>query len=130
MEAKLLNGLALAYLGDSVFELEIRQYLLNSGITKVNNLNKKCVEFTKGLSQAKFINYLISNNVLTEEEINYYKKGRNSHIQSVRHNIDIKSYLDATGFESLIGYLYIENKERLKYIIDLIIEKKEGNEIE
>ena len=125
MDYNQLNGLSLAYLGDAVFELHIREYLLNCGYTKVKVLNKKCVDFCSGKSQAGFIFDLINDKILTEEEINIYKRGRNSHVGSVRKNIDIEVYLAATGFEAVIGYLYLSNKERLNYIIDLIIKRKE-----
>jgi ribonuclease-3 family protein len=67
---------------------------------------------------------------LTENEIQVYKRGRNSHINSVRKNIDIETYLSATGFEALIGYLYLSNKERLDEIINLILKWKEDKDSE
>ena len=125
MDYKQLNGLTLAYLGDAVFELHIREYLINKGYTKVNTLNKRCIDFTSGKNQAYFIYKMINDKILTDDEYEIYKRGRNSHVGSVRKNIDIETYLSATGFEALIGYLYIYDKERLDYIIDLIIKQKE-----
>ena len=125
MDYNQLNGLSLAYLGDAVFELHIREYLLNKGFSKVKVLNKKCVEFTSGKNQANFIYWLINDNILNDEELAIYKRGRNSHIGSVRKNIDVETYLSATGFEAVIGYLYLKNKERLEEIINLIIKRKE-----
>jgi ribonuclease-3 family protein len=130
MDYNQLNGLSLAYLGDAVFELSIREYLLNKGYTKVNVLNKRCVEYTSGKNQALFIYFLINDKILTENEIQVYKRGRNSHINSVRKNIDIETYLSATGFEALIGYLYLSNKERLDEIINLILKWKEDKDSE
>lgn len=127
MDYNQLNGLSLAYLGDAVYELRIREYLLNKGYTKVNTLNKKCVEFTSGKKQADFIYYLINDKILNDSELQIYKRGRNSHIGSVRKNIDIETYLSATGFEALIGYLYLSDKNRLDEIMDLIIKRKEEN---
>ena len=67
--------------------------------------------------------HLLNENLLSDEEINYYKRGRNSHVNSNRKNIDIKTYLDATGFEALIGYLYLDNQiERLEEIINIVID--------
>ena len=80
------------------------------GITKVNNLHKRVVEYTSGEAQAKTIKAFLNDNVLTEEEISIYKRGRNSHVNSNRKNIDLANYLDATGFEALIGYLYLSEK--------------------
>ena len=130
MDYNLLNGLSLAYLGDAVYELHIREHLLNKGYTKVNTLNIKCVEDTSGKNQANFIYFLINDKILTDDEIQIYKRGRNSHINSVRKNIDIDLYLAATGFEALIGYLYLSNKERLEEIIGLIIKRKEEEDSE
>ena len=127
MDYNQLNGLSLAYLGDAVFELIIREYLLNKGYSKVNTLNKKCVEFTSGKAQADFIYFLINGKILDNDELNIYKRGRNSHIGSVRKNIDVETYLAATGFEALIGFLYLRDKDRLNDIIKLIIERKEEN---
>ncbi|MCR5350062.1 MAG: ribonuclease III [Acholeplasmatales bacterium] len=118
----LLNGLSLAYIGDSVYEVYIRKYVLSKGVTKVNNLHKKVVNYTSGLAQSNIIHYLMENNMLSEEEIQIFKRGRNSHINTSRKNLDLQDYLDATGFESLIGYLYLNNNiERLEEIIKISI---------
>jgi ribonuclease-3 family protein len=125
MDANLYNGLSLAYIGDAVFEIYVRKYVLSLGVTKVNNLHKKVVEYTSGEAQAKIIKDFINNNVLTEEEISIYKRGRNSHVNSNRKNIDLANYLDATGFEALIGYLYLKgNVERLEELINFILVSK------
>ena len=122
MDANLYNGLTLAYIGDAIYEVYVRKYALSLGLTKVNNLHKKVIEFTKGEAQAKAIKELIASGVLTEEEIAIYKRGRNSHINSNRKNIDLANYLDATGFEALIGYLYLSEKiERLEELINLTL---------
>ncbi len=125
MDANLYNGLSLAYIGDAVFEIYVRKHVLSLGVTKVNNLHKKVVEYTSGEAQAKIIKDFINNNVLTEEEISIYKRGRNSHVNSNRKNIDLANYLDATGFEALIGYLYLKgNVERLEELINFILVSK------
>ena len=123
MDANLLNGLSLAYIGDAIYEVYIRDYILSLGYSNVNRLHKKACEFTSGVSQSKFIRYFLDNNILTEEEQSIYKRGRNSHNHSVRKNIDIQSYMEATGFEAVIGYLYInQNPERIKELINICIE--------
>lgn len=123
MDANLLNGLSLAYIGDAIYEVYIREYILSLGYSNVNRLHKKACEFTSGVSQSKFIRYFLDNNILTEEEQSIYKRGRNSHNHSVRKNIDIQSYMEATGFEAVIGYLYInKNPERIKELINICIE--------
>ena len=122
MQASMYNGLCLAYIGDSIYEIYIRKYILSLGITKVKDLHKRVTEFTCGEAQANAMYYLLNENILSESEISYYKRGRNSHVNSNRKNIDIKTYLDATGFEALIGYLYLDNQiERLEEIVNIVI---------
>lgn len=126
----LLNGLSLAYIGDAIYELMIREYIINQGVSKVNNLHKKVIKYTSGNSQAIIIHYFLENNILTEEELLIYKRGRNSHIKSARKNIDLSSYLDATGFEALIGYLYLKKAtDRLDELINLAIELMKGESL-
>ena len=82
------------------------------------------IKFTSGNAQASLMHYLLEIEFLTEEEINIFKRGRNSHVHTVRKNMNIQDYLDATGFEALIGYLYLqENIERLKEIVNLAVKK-------
>lgn len=123
----LLNGLALAYIGDAVYEQKIREYVLsNTNLTKVSDLHRKVVSFTNGESQAKIIREIISENFINEIEIAIYKRGRNVHVNSRRKNISIADYLDATGFEALCGYLYLKGDlDRLNSIIDFAIKTVE-----
>lgn len=120
MNANLMNGLSLAYIGDAYFEIMVRQYLLEKGITKVNELHKEAIKFTSGEAQAKFMDLFFKDEVLSEAEIEIYKKGRNS-ATSHRKNLSSAEYQKATGFEALIGYLY-ENKdmERLNFLFELM----------
>ena len=122
MDAKLMNGMSLAYIGDSVYEVYIREHVLAKGYNKVKDLHKNVIMFTSGEAQANIIHRLINDNILTEEEISIFKRGRNSHIHSVRKNISIQDYLDATGFEAIIGYLYLNGqKDRMEEIIKFSI---------
>lgn len=123
MNAAMYNGLSLAYIGDAIFELYIRKYILSLGVTKVKDLHKRVTEYTCGEAQAEAIRFLINNSLITEEEISYYKRGRNSHVNSSRKNIDLATYLDATGFEALMGYLYLNDQtSRLEEIINIVID--------
>lgn len=118
----LLNGLALAYIGDSVYEIYIRKYILSLGLSKVNTLHKNVIKYTSGEAQATIIHNYLENNILTDDEINIFKRGRNSHVNSSRKNLDLKNYLDATGFEALIGYLYLKDEiKRMEELIELAI---------
>ncbi len=115
------NGLTLAYIGDAVFELYIREFVISMGNTKVNKIHKLTTNYTAGVNQAKFMHYFLNNNLLSDYEISLYKRGRNSHISTTRRNMDMSTYLEATGFEALIGGLYVDNNiSRLEEIISII----------
>ncbi len=123
MDALQYNGLTLAYIGDAVYELRIRNYLLSKNLTKVNELHKKAIMYTQGKSQSYAMHYFLDNNLLSEEEIAMFKRGRNSSVAKIRKNISRADYLEGTGFESLIGYLYLSNKvDRMNEIIDKTID--------
>ena len=116
------NMLVLAYLGDSVYELYIRKHLINNGIAKVNELQSESIKYVSAKSQSNYLKELIDNNVLTEEEFNIVKCARNHKCNHKPKNCDIITYKQATGFEALIGYLYLENNiPRLEEIINYII---------
>ena len=116
------NVLVLAYLGDAIYEVYIRKYLIDKNIVKVDNLQKEAIKYVSAKSQSKIINDLIENNILTEEELEIFYRARNH--KGTRHpkNTDIVTYKHSTGFEAIIGYLYLENKERLNKIINIILE--------
>ena len=122
MDVRTLNGLTLAYIGDSVYETYVRRHMVNLGHTKVNSLHKQVIKYTSGGAQANIIHQLINDGILTEEEITIYKRGRNSSVNTSRKNISLREYLDATGFEALIGFLYLSgNIVRLEEIISIIL---------
>jgi len=122
MNAINLNALELAYIGDAIYEVSIREYLLKKGIRKVNNLQKEARRFVSAKGQCEILNKL-SENFLTDEELEIVKHARNYKSVSKPKNTDIITYKYATGFEALIGYLYIcNNIKRLKEIIDKILE--------
>ena len=122
MTANSYNGLSLAYIGDAIFELYIRKYVLSLGYTKVNDLHKQVIKYTSGEGQSYFIHKFLELNILNDDEIMIFKRGRNSHVNSSRKNLELKDYLDATGFEALMGYLYLDEKmERLEELINLCI---------
>ena len=118
MSAELYNGLTLAYIGDAYYELLIRNKLIKKGYGKVNDLHKKCIKYTSGEAQSGFIMQMINDGFLTEKEIEILKKGRNCNANHSKKNLDLQKYQKATGFEALIGFLYLEND--LKRIDELI----------
>ncbi len=121
MQAELYNGLTLSYLGDAIFELLIREDALIKGVIKVKDLHTYVTSKVNSNAQAKYIDYLLANNLLTEKEQQIYLKGRNSKIHTVHK--DLATYHKATGFEALLGYLYlVKDLERLKEIVNFIKE--------
>lgn len=123
-----MNGLSLAYIGDAYYELLIRQYLIEKGYTKVNDLHKNAIRFTSGQQQARILDYLLESNIFDEKEIEIYKKGRNS-TSSYRKNITLCEYQKATGFEAIIGYLFEQkNNNRISSLMKIIISYVEGKD--
>lgn len=121
MDVQLINVITLAYLGDAVYEVYVRDYLIKKGIAKVEDLQKEAINLVSAKSQRKILDYLINNNILNDEEIDIVKRGRNYKRESHPKNTDIITYKMATGFETLIGYLYVEKKiERINEIIKVI----------
>ena len=117
-EARMLNPLQLALIGDCVFEVFIRSYILTENTAlSANKIHVKAIGYVKAKSQALIIHEI--EEFLNEEEEAIYKRGRNAKSPTVPKNADIRDYRMATGFEALIGYLYlIGNKERLTFILD------------
>lgn len=118
MDVKKINVAALAYLGDAVYELEVRKYLLSQKIFKVNDLQKESVKYVSAVSQAEILNKLISNGVLTEEETMLIKRSRNYKPNSKPRYTNIKTYKMATALEALFGYLYLtDDIKRIKLLM-------------
>ncbi len=129
MRPELQNGISLAFVGDSYYDLMIREYLLNKGITKPNELHRTQIKYSSGKAQCMIVDKLLEENYLSDEEITYYKKGRNANSNQKRNSISVTEYKRATGFESLIGYLYLSrNYGRLEEIINRSIEIVNGVE--
>ena len=118
-----INVLALAYLGDSVYEVYIRRYLIDKGICNVNELQKEAIKYVSAKGQANFLNKMLEDNFFNEKEISIIYRGRNHKSHKAPKNTDIKTYKEATGFETIIGYLYINNKnDRINDIMNYILE--------
>lgn len=116
----ILNGLTLAYIGDAYYELSVRMHLINNKLTNVNDLHKKAIQFTSGTAQASIIVKMMEENLISEDEVETFKRGRNSSGPG-RKNIDAKTYHYATGFEALIGSLYLSDRNRADELIKLAI---------
>lgn len=115
-EIKMMNALKLAYIGDAVYEVYIRTYVMNNYRSNVNTLNKKGVSFVKAAAQARIVEYLKP--YLTDYEWSIVLRGRNQKVSTPAKNANIKDYKLATGFEALIGMLYLKDeKDRLQELI-------------
>lgn len=120
----------LAYAGDAVYELLVRSYVLKNHDLSVNKMHRLTVRFVKADAQAYIISKL--NDELTDEEKKIVKRGRNAKVTSSPKNAEFMDYRYATGFEALLGYLFLNNDiERLMYIfekvVEIIIEKDDSN---
>lgn len=122
VDIKEYSPLALAYIGDAVFDLIIRSLVLNEGNRQVQKLHKRTSAIVQASSQARMITAL--NDELSQEEHAVYKRGRNAKSLSPAKNQSVSDYHKATGFEALIGYLYL--KKEWKRMLELI---KAGLEI-
>lgn len=111
MDASLSAGLTLAYVGDAFYELNVRKYFVKKGLTKVSDLHKEVIKYTCAEHQSKAIKYFLENDILSDEEISMYKRGRNSNTNKTRKTLSVNDYNNATGFESLIGYLHLTDKD-------------------
>ena len=117
-----INVLVLAYLGDAIYENYVREYLINKGIGNVNDLQTESLKYVSAKSQAKYIQELMDNNILSERELDVVKRARNYKTTSHPKNCDIVTYKYATGLEALIGYLKLkENNERIDEIMSFIL---------
>ena len=117
----------LAFIGDSVYNVYIRTYLASVSNVQTGKLHIKSIKYVSARGQAKTIDKLMDS--LSEEETNIYKRGRNTNIHTVSKNVDVVEYKKSTGFEALIGYLYItKNTKRLEEIVKFSIDyiNKEG----
>ncbi len=122
MQIKEINVLVLAYLGDAIYEEYIRKYLINKGIGHVNDLQKEAVKYVSANGQANYLTKMIESNFLTDDEIGIVKRARNYKTTSHPKSCDIVTYKYATGLESLIGYLDMDNKKnRIDEIMNFIL---------
>lgn len=123
-EARQLNPLVLAFVGDAIYEVFVRTYLVNKNREmSVHKLHVEAISYVKAHAQSEFMHKLEEN--LTEEEMSVFKRGRNSKSGTVPKNADVQEYRTATGFEALLGYLYItEQVERLNYLLGAVVELK------
>ncbi len=118
-DPRMLPSSVLAYIGDAVFELYTRLYVINNADGQIKSLHHRTIKMVNAKSQANYARDLLDK--LSENELQIFKRGRNTHSKSMAKNADPADYQVATGFETLIGYLYLNKEEdRLKEIFELI----------
>ncbi|MGX7051324.1 Mini-ribonuclease 3 [Leuconostoc palmae] len=126
LEYEQMNGLSLAYIGDAIYELEVRQHLLSLGLTKVNMLQKRSKAYVSAKAHAALFSNMTQEQLLTEQELSYFKRGRNAKSHTKAKNTDVVTYRISTGIESLFGYLYLsEQHDRIHQLMLWIFEQVE-----
>ena len=126
-EVNALSALALAHLGDAVFELLVRTELCAAGIPKNGNLHRQTVARVCAPAQAAFVDRLLPR--LTEEETGYYRRGRNAHVHAIPKNATSAEYSKATGLEALFGALYLLGQQERIEALFAAVRKEEQNAV-
>ena len=120
-EVNAISNLGLAHMGDCVFEILCRAYLCAQGGKKVDQLHRDTIQMVKASSQAKFADKLLP--LLTEEELSYYRRGKNSHVHAVPKSATPAEYAKATGLEALFGALYLAGRtERINELFKAVVD--------
>ena len=120
-EARMMAPLVLAYMGDAIFEVFIRNYLINQVASSVNQYHKRATRYVRAKAQAEVVHALEAE--LTEAEWTIVKRGRNQKSYTVPKNADLTDYKYATGFEALLGYLfYIGEYDRLSILMSRAVD--------
>ena len=116
-----ISNLGLAHMGDCVFEIFCRSYLCAQGGKTVDKLHRETIHMVKATSQAKFVEKLLP--LLSEEELAFYRRGKNSHVHAVPKSATPAEYAKATGLEALFGALYLMGRtERLNELFRTVME--------
>lgn len=126
IEVDTYSPLTLAYIGDAIYELVIRTKIVTAANIQVNKLHKKSSSLVKAETQAKMIKLLMED--LDDKELSIYKRGRNAKSYTKAKNASVIDYRNATGFEALMGYLYLShNTKRMMDLIILGLERLEND---
>ena len=116
-----ISNLGLAHMGDCVFEILVRAYLCASGEKTVDRLHRDTIRMVKATSQAEFADKMLP--LLTEEELAYYRRGKNSHVHAVPKSATPAEYAKATGLEALFGALWLLGRtERINELFNAVME--------
>ena len=118
-----ISNLGLAHMGDCVFEILCRSYLCAKGGKTVDKLHRETIHMVKATSQAKFVEKLLP--LLDEEELAYYRRGKNSHVHAVPKSATPAEYAKATGLEALFGALWLLGRtERINELFNAVMNEE------
>ena len=121
-EVDAISNLGLAHMGDCVFEILVRSYLCAKGGKTVDRLHRETIHLVKATSQAKLMEKMLP--LLTEEELAWYRRGKNSHVHAVPKSCTPAEYAKATGLEALFGALYLTGqRDRLNELFKIVMEE-------
>ena len=117
-----ISNLGLAHMGDCVYEMLVRAYLCAQGNKTVAQLHKQTITMVKATYQAEFVDKMLP--LLAEDEMTYYRRGKNSHVHAVPKSATPAQYAKATGLEAMFGYLFLSGKkERANEIFNLVMKE-------
>lgn len=117
LDIKQYSALALAFLGDAVYEIHVREKILGKTNAPADVLHKMAVKYVKAAAQCEAFDRI--ENLLTDEELSAFKRGRNAKTNTKAKNAGLAEYKKATGFEALLGYLHLKGEtDRLKELLD------------
>ena len=120
-EINAFSNLGLAHIGDGVYELLCRSYLCAKGEHTVGRLHKDTVQLVKAPTQAKLVEKILP--ALTEDELSYYRRGKNAHVHAVPKGATPAEYAKATGLEALFGALYLAGRtDRINELFHIMME--------
>jgi len=118
-----MNSVSLAYLGDAVYELYIRDYLIRHGNIQAGELHKRAIQFVTAKAQARIVQEWLKDGTLSEEEERVVKRGRNAKSGAAPKHTPVQAYRYSTGFESLLGYLHVsEEHERAQQLMEKAVQ--------
>ncbi|MDN3019633.1 Mini-ribonuclease 3 [Neobacillus drentensis] len=132
IDAKQLNSLALAYMGDAIFETYVRRHLLYGGQVRPHQLHRAGTRYVSAKAQSQILFQMMDDHLLNEEEMAVVMRGRNAKSGTVPKNTDVQTYRYSTAFEALMGYLYLtDHITRLEELIQkafLYVDEKRKEE--
>lgn len=118
VDIRTYSPLTLAYIGDGIYDLVIRSIVVGKGNTRAGDLHRRTSQIVKARTQAEMMEILLP--LLTEEEEGVYRRGRNAKSPTMAKNATMSDYRKATGFEALMGFLYLQDQfERLVELVKI-----------